>query len=284
MAQIITDNQHYANIADAIREKNGETTLYKPSEMANAIMNLSSLNFEVVGGTTRPSSPKENTIWVNTTTNITNHVFSTKAPTTYSTGTVWFELSTTGNVGIKAIDDNTDFIELHPRAVYQRVSNAWQEKTASIYQNGSWTTFMNVLYVLKNGVVDPAMGTYVDAGASPMINGTIQATGNGEYGNNGYFSQQITLNGNFKTLRFHISVTSLTAGSSYAPCVGVSTAVMVPGSYVDNTPKLKAYKKLPAGKQWANIDISGLSGKYYISFCAVASFIIDEIVLTSEVF
>lgn len=38
------------------------------------------LNFEVVGGTSAPASPKENTIWVNTDTEITSWVFSAKRP------------------------------------------------------------------------------------------------------------------------------------------------------------------------------------------------------------
>lgn len=38
------------------------------------------LNFKVVGGTTQPSSPKENTIWVNTDTPITSWDFSSEAP------------------------------------------------------------------------------------------------------------------------------------------------------------------------------------------------------------
>lgn len=38
MSIVKTDSQHYTDIASAIREKNGETTLYKPSEMAAAIL------------------------------------------------------------------------------------------------------------------------------------------------------------------------------------------------------------------------------------------------------
>lgn len=40
MAIVTTDNQHYSAIANAIRAKNGEATLYKPSEMAAAISAL----------------------------------------------------------------------------------------------------------------------------------------------------------------------------------------------------------------------------------------------------
>ena len=42
MAKVITDEKHYADIAAAIREKNGEETKYKPSEMAEAIKVLES--------------------------------------------------------------------------------------------------------------------------------------------------------------------------------------------------------------------------------------------------
>jgi len=34
---VYTDNQHYQDIATAIRNKNGQTTSYKPGEMADAI-------------------------------------------------------------------------------------------------------------------------------------------------------------------------------------------------------------------------------------------------------
>ena len=40
MSFIITDNQNYIDIANAIREKNGSTEDYKPKEMATAITNL----------------------------------------------------------------------------------------------------------------------------------------------------------------------------------------------------------------------------------------------------
>ena len=41
MAIVTTDNQHYTDIAAAIRSKNGTETQYKPSEMAAAIQAIS---------------------------------------------------------------------------------------------------------------------------------------------------------------------------------------------------------------------------------------------------
>lgn len=41
MAKVLITDTHLTNIANAIREKNGEVTSYKPSEMAEAITNIS---------------------------------------------------------------------------------------------------------------------------------------------------------------------------------------------------------------------------------------------------
>lgn len=40
MAIVTTDNQHYADIADAIREKNGSSDQYRPDQMAGAISDI----------------------------------------------------------------------------------------------------------------------------------------------------------------------------------------------------------------------------------------------------
>ena len=53
MAIVATDNAHYGNIAAAIREKNGLTAAYKPSEMAEAIRAIQT------GGGSGSVSPKE---------------------------------------------------------------------------------------------------------------------------------------------------------------------------------------------------------------------------------
>lgn len=55
MAIVATDSAHYADIAGAIREKNGQTALYKPAEMAAAIRAI-----QGGGGTAAaPVSPKD---------------------------------------------------------------------------------------------------------------------------------------------------------------------------------------------------------------------------------
>lgn len=146
MAKIITDNQHYSAIAEAIRTKNETETLYKPSEMASAILEIQGgggdLNFEVVGGS-RPSNPDENTItiWVDTGTAINGWVFSATEPEEYADGTVWFATGTTSDVSFNALTENR--ILLAPIQAKQRINGAWENVTAETFMDGKWRDWWN---------------------------------------------------------------------------------------------------------------------------------------------
>lgn len=67
-------------IADAIRVQSGKTDKLTLDQMPSEIVDLQSLGFEVVGGTSAPSNPKENTIWVYTDTEITGWQFASDDP------------------------------------------------------------------------------------------------------------------------------------------------------------------------------------------------------------
>lgn len=99
------------------------------------------LNYKVVGGTSAPSNPKENTIWVNTSTEITSHVFSATQPTG-SEGMVWFKTETICNVNFNALKKNV--LQVYPLSAKQYVSGAWVDKTAKIYQGGAWKEFVRL--------------------------------------------------------------------------------------------------------------------------------------------
>jgi hypothetical protein len=66
------------------------------------------LNFKVVGGTTEPLILKENTIWIDTDSEISSWIFSAKEPTNFTEGMVWFFMSTTssGIVEFNALKKN----------------------------------------------------------------------------------------------------------------------------------------------------------------------------------
>lgn len=83
MAEYLIKDTTLSNIADAIRDKTGKTDEILVSNMATEIAEISTgaeLNFEVVGGTVQPENSKENTIWINTYTEITSWDFYATEP------------------------------------------------------------------------------------------------------------------------------------------------------------------------------------------------------------
>lgn len=107
------------------------------------------LNFEVVGGTTQPSNPKENTIWVNTSNTITSWTFSIEQPTSPSNGMMWFSTGEYSTVPFNALKNNS--MQIYPVYAKQYVNGTWEEKTTKSYQNGEWQTWVRYLYIYKSG-------------------------------------------------------------------------------------------------------------------------------------
>jgi hypothetical protein len=108
-----------------------------------------SLNFKVVGGTSAPSNPKENTIWVNTSTKITNYVFSSTQPSGVN-GTVWFKTGSSCRTEFNALKKNA--IQMYPYECYQYSGTAWTEVTAKCYYGGSWMDIgIPEFYIFKSG-------------------------------------------------------------------------------------------------------------------------------------
>ena len=105
------------------------------------------LNFQVVGGTTQPEIPKENTIWVNTDTDITSYVFSATNPSNPSAGMVWIVVGASSTASFPATSKNP--IMVYPIGGKQYVGGVWVDKTAKSYQNGTWVDW--ILYLYKPG-------------------------------------------------------------------------------------------------------------------------------------
>lgn len=99
------------------------------------------LNFKVVGGTSTPASPKENTIWVNTDAEISSWAFSATEPETPAAGMVWITTGKSSTAPFNALKKNN--ITVYPISAKQYVSGAWADKTAKIYQNGAWADWWN---------------------------------------------------------------------------------------------------------------------------------------------
>lgn len=114
-------------------------------DQANALpdaINGVELNFEVVGGTSQPSNPKENTIWINTSTTITGYKFDTIEPENMNEGEVWIYVGSNSTVAFDIVDG----VKMHPLSVKQYISGSWVNVTAMTYQSGKWIEWRDYLF------------------------------------------------------------------------------------------------------------------------------------------
>lgn len=107
------------------------------------------LNFEVVGGIVLPSDPAENTIWVNTDTEIAGWAFSPEEPDDMAEGMVWIPTGLSSMAAFNALKNNS--LMVYPMSCKQYVGGSWAAPTAQIYQGGEWVEMWNgVLYDYGN--------------------------------------------------------------------------------------------------------------------------------------
>lgn len=106
-----------------------------------------SQNFKVVGGTSQPANPSENTIWVNTDVTITDYKLSKNEPKNPTDGLVWISLGENSGVAFHTLKmADIEFDEVCPISTKQYVNGAWVDKTAKSYQSGKWVDWIRYLY------------------------------------------------------------------------------------------------------------------------------------------
>ena len=102
------------------------------------------LNFKIVGGTTQPASPKENTIWINTDLEITGWAFDAESPNYLSTGGIWLKTALNGNAKMNIVKKNTIFVSF--LYAFQWNGTAFVSKEAKLYSNGKWVEMGAIFY------------------------------------------------------------------------------------------------------------------------------------------
>ena len=134
MAEYLIQDSTLTAIGDAIREKTKKTDAILVSDLASEISSISGgadLNFDVVGGTTQPTNPIENMIWINTNVEITGWIFSSTEPENITEGMVWFVTGTNSDFIFNALKENT--LNVYPLFVRQYINNQWNaDKIISI--------------------------------------------------------------------------------------------------------------------------------------------------------
>lgn len=259
-------------IADAIRVQSGKTGKLTLDQMPNEIVDLQSLGFEVVGGTTSPTSPKENTIWVNTSTTITSWVFSATQPTG-SSGMVWFQTEEKSTAPFNALKKNN--ITVCPVSAKQYVRNKWTAKTAKVRQNGAWVEVkLPGFYIFKSGegaLVSMKHMSGRNCSITPSADSIVYYTqSSGDLGEVSTTETAVSFAG-YTTVNARAKSTFYPGGN--APCLGLVSTL--PGSYsmrpniasveFTNDSVERVYSlPLPSGLDGAYIMIGGnFSGEVY---------------------
>ena len=266
-------------IADSIREKTGKTDVLTLDQMPLEIARIQTgaeLNFEVVGGTSMPSSPSENTIWVNTNTEITSWIFSVTEPTG-SSGMVWISIGTTSPTKFNALEQNN--ITVYPLSAKQYIGGTWVNKTAKSYQSNKWVEWLPEGALYYHGdTCDDKTGGWQQTGWDGWVDistqsGVISAnsmnisitTNNHNYGGLAFITKNSITRDNYTKLCFLLSNYSKTAGTFNVYC-GVSS--------VASNPNLSGHLKAistPTSNGTCTVDISGLSSTYsFYPVCGVA--------------
>lgn len=229
------------------------------------------LNFRVVGGTTQPTNPKENTIWVNTNTAITDWVFSAEQPTAAS-GRVWISTGASSPVEFNALKKNG--IQVYPLSAKQYVSGVWRYVAAKSYQGGKWVNWVWVSYLYNSGdKCEDITGGWSSSGYSgggvevtSATYGTdrITFTGTNNAHNVACTNNPIDLS-KYSKLKFFGAVTA--DGSYDGRRFGLTVAISKTKDFSNSAAQMPLLKGTYDGEN-AALDISGVSEKFYVAVFA----------------
>lgn len=221
------------------------------------------LNFKIIGGQTKPSDPKENTIWVNTPYDVGAWDVSPVEPprAVKANGDVWLKIDPYGTMAFNALKKNSIVVHLGTAYVY---ANGWVECDAEVYQDGAW-----------NPLVIPWDGYYFkDGNQYNAVTGGWTTVGWSNYG----------------TTDIGTNIVISTTGGSVAvvgtakkiDLTGVNTIWYdspngMNGAYNGGYLCVKSTKDTPSSPHRSvaiknagvgYLDLAGLSGEYYVYLCA----------------
>lgn len=223
------------------------------------------LNFEIVGGTTQPTNPMENMIWVNTNVEITGWYFTNTQPSNMANGEVWFNTGTTSMAPFNIFKENN--ATLYPQGSKQYVGGSLVTKDTKVYQNAKWIDFDVFVLNLISGFTTQRQDGSGNIGiTNDIITATTYAEGMSQ-GGVCYFSKEKINVSDYKTLSFYAKASKSNSNldfSSMGLTIGLFTSNDSCFSWV-NTAAITYISN--SNYNLYNIDLSSLSGSYYFGVC-----------------
>lgn len=232
------------------------------------------LNFKIVGETSKPSNPKENTIWVNTDTKITGWYFSATQPENMAEGECWFGMNLSVGMEFNVLKKNS--IQVCIFSAVQCVDGVCVRKNAKIYQDGIWAELWDGTLYSAGDEYEGITGGWVAKDADFASHGQdvivptstrteeymtihVPTSPNGR-GSNGALatSNAIDLT-NYKTLHFELYGT----GKWTAVYIGVAKSFS--GKFVASKRVAAALESSNIKRGMYTLDVSDLEGEYIVA-------------------
>lgn len=271
MAEYIIQDSTLTEIANAIRDKSGKNGVILVSDMSTEIASITSggdeLNFDVKAYVTKEAllaaTPAENTIGVITTTPITSWIFSETEPSNIEADMVWFIIDHTSNIEFNALNKNG--IQIKPRRTKQIIDGVWTDVPTWIYQNSEWKEWINRLYLFKDGdTCDHVTGGWTTGISGKTL--SVSSLAIARTKNKIDFTD-------YKTLYINLAENNCPASSWQL--ISVTENSSTTGDAGRETDYSARWLNSPTGWQTVGgmktIDVSKLTGSYYVKLSAYAS-------------
>lgn len=231
------------------------------------------LNFSIVGSSSAPASPALNTIWVKTAESVPSWAMQASAPSSPTEGMVWFEIAMTGSAALNALKENALTVAL--ASCRQYVSGGWTNKNAYLWNGEAWVQFgaeQIILFATGGSYAADWEGGGMGAddftwgSGIPSVSATIADTG--IVLTQGYNSSPV------RYIAAHtapIDVTNLSGIHFQANATGAATAVEAKLTATKTAGGAAAASVTfgTAGENAYTMDVSGLTGEYYLAINAV---------------
>lgn len=242
------------------------------------------LNFQVVGGTTPPTNPKENTLWVNAGAKITSWIFAVVEPTEPKEGMVWFKTTTSSAVEFNALKKNG--LHVYLLLSKQYINGAWVDVETKCYKNDGWMEFGEYLfnygkqtyqwiasslpsYVADNNYhVTPGISTNADGSVTIALSDSGEPYNQRPFGSGIYRVYEAVDVTDFKTITIDAKISGYSASWLLTLYPKGADAWGNNRQYGGDS---VACVELPTGRYTTTLDVSSISGTYYIGVGAWCS-------------
>lgn len=258
-------------LGDAIRVKTGGTAPLTLDQMVTEINGISTgveLNFNVIGGTTQPSNPKENDIWIETSTAITDWVVSPTQPTT-SNGLVWILMDKSSTMNFNALKENA--IQVYPHKAQQYINGVLSPLNAYIYQ-GAWKQFSyKRTYLFESGYGKrvPLTDYYEYGNSTTITNDYVYFKGTGAQAalrttNKVNLSQYTKLCAEVTCAYAGDNDTSIYTGGLRVASSAWTTANSIGGDNYGSAYVALGHFSKHSNKRTYTLNITNITGSYYV--------------------